>query len=535
MEEFDFIIVGAGSAGCVLANRLSANPDHRVLLLEAGGNDKSPLIHMPKGIGKLAKNPRHTWRFPVDQPRESGRPASEVWVRGKGLGGSSSINGMIYIRGHPEDYEAWGAAVGPGWGWADMKTAFRAIEDHELGVSDARGAGGPVHIGVGTLRNGLTEAMVSAGEQMGLTRKEDLNEGEQEGVGYYAYTIMNGRRVSSSRAFLDPVRHRKNLTIVTNAPVSRILFEGRRARGLVCRIGREDVIFHTRREIILSAGTICSPKILQLSGVGPGKHLRSVGVEVVYDSPDVGSRMREHLGFALPHRLTGSPGLNGKFRGMGLLGSVLQYYLFRTGVMATGPYEVGAFVRTDPSGSRPDAQLFLGAYTFDRGKDNFPVSLDKVEKEPGFTIYGQMLRLTSEGTLRITTPDPAGQLSIAPNWLSTEHDRRVAVAMVKYMRRYVRQPALRPFIARELAPGDGCQTDEEILQAVRRLSSCGLHAVATCRMGHDTAAVVDGHLRVRGVEGLRVADCSVMPSPISGNTNGPAMALGWRAADLILG
>ena len=532
--DFDYIIVGAGSSGCVLAERLSVDPNNLILLLEAGGSNRSPLVSMPKGIAKLASDPAHAWHYPVTQSRGVDGARPEVWARGKGLGGSSAINGMIYTRGQPDDYNDWRMAGGTGWGWSDMKRVFMTMEDHALGADDQRGAGGPLHVEAGTLRYPVAEALIKAGEQMGLPRRDDLNREDQEGVGYYSHTIRNGRRVSAAVAFLTPARRRRNLHVVTGAMAERIVFTGRRAVGVACRVNGETVTYRARGEIIVAAGAIQSPVLLQLSGVGPADHLRSLGIEVVSDSVDVGARLREHLGYTMPYRLVGTAGLNHRFQGLGLVGSVLQYYLRRSGPLATGVFEIGAFVRTDPSSTRPDVQLYGGAFNFAIANKSDGVPGGAIDTVPGVSLYSQMLRLTSEGTIRITAPDPRAPLEIMPNWLSTDYDQHLAVATVRLMRRYMTQRAIAPYLGEELAPGAECVSDEDILAAVRANATCGLHAVGSCRMGGDNSAVVDARLRVQGVEGLRVVDCSIAPAPVSGNTSGPAMAIGWRGAELIL-
>lgn len=506
-----------------------------MLVLEAGGNDYHPFVTMPKGMAKLVRRPDFTWTFPVRQPRRPDMPANEVWIRGKALGGSSSINGMIYSRGHPEDYEEWNTLGGPGWGWQDMKRVYRQIERHELGPADHRGGSGPLPVQTGQFRYDIAESLIRAGEEFGLTRKEDLNDETLEGIGYYNHNIHNGKRMSAARVFLRPAMKRDNVTVVLNAHVRRVVIDQGFAVGVECDVAGREETFSCRGEVILSAGTILSPKILQLSGIGPAEVLQQAGVPVVRDSPDVGRRMREHLGFSMPHRFKNGRGINHRFRGLGLVASVMQYYLTRGGPMATGPFEVGAFVRSMPGANRPDTQLYMGAFSYERTEGTRPVQLSTPDKEPGITIYGQLLNLTSEGEVMIGSADPDIPPAITPNWLQTEYDQKAVIQMVKTMRRFVRETGASRYFAEELIPGSHVRTDEEILDAVLHGATSGLHGTGTCRMGRDEGSVVDHELKVRGVKGLRVADCSIMPSLVSGNTNAPAMAVGWRASELILG
>jgi choline dehydrogenase-like flavoprotein len=520
VTSFDYVIVGAGSAGCVLARRLSDDPRTTVLLIEAGPA-AARLVDVPMGYVRMHRDPRVVWHLPL---------AAGEWpgglIGGKVLGGTSAINSMLYVRGQPEDYDGWAAAGAPGWSWSDMLPCFKAMEDHELGASAVRGGGGPLRVTVQRGGDVVCEALVRAGVALGLPRREDLNGLDQEGVGYFPVTLARGRRISAARAFLDPIKGRANLTILTDALVTRVLCTGTRAVGVACTQQTVASRFDARREVIVCAGALQSPKLLQLSGIGPGDHLRALGVPVVCDSPGVGANLQDHWGLRLQHRLLRTRGHNARLRGVGLWGSRLRYMLSRTGTLAaTGP-EVGAFAKVTPGAVLPDAELQFARMSFDP-------ATGAIERRPGLQCAVRSLRQESRGSVTLRSADPSAPPVIRGNFLSAEADCALAVRMVAYARRFLRDPALREHVGEETFPGPRCQSPDEVIDVCRRAGTPGSHFAGTCRMGEDRLAVVDPKLRVRGVHGLRVVDGSIMPTVVSGNTNGPIMAIAWRAAELI--
>lgn len=521
---FDYVIVGAGSAGCVLADRLSRDGRHTVLVIEAGPVDADPFIRMPMGLFNVIQDPKRRWLYMLEPDPVSG--VVHGWTRGRLLGGSSSINGMLYFRGQPEDYDDWEAEGCAGWGWKHMLPVFRAMEDHELGDDGVRGVGGPLHISIHRDRTPLTESIIAAGAEMGLPIREDLNRPDQEGIGYSPRTIRNGRRVSAADAFLKPARKRRNVTIVTDTFVERILFNGTRATALACVKNGLNVTYRANREIILAAGALQSPVLLQQSGVGPASHLASLGITVVADRRDVGRNLREHKMITMNLNVR-AHSLNRELQGWRKYANGARYFMTRGGPLAS-TYEVNAFARTRTGLDRPDAQLTFWALTADRS-----CAGSKPEDHPGLMFMGYPLRTDSRGELKIRSRDPQEMPSIQANFLSTRHDLDTIVSLFRYVRELTAKPQLARFITGETWPGSNVQSDDEIIAAAHQDGAC-MHTVGTCRMGSDDESVLDPRLRVRGVSGLRVVDCSSMPTQVSSNPNGPVMALAWRAADMIL-
>lgn len=511
--SFDYIIVGAGSAGCVLADQLTADGRHKVLLIEEGGEGRSLFVAMPKGFARVSATPSMMSFIPTTP---HGDIPPEVWIRGKMLGGSSAVNGMMYFRGHPQDYDDWAEAGATGWGWNNMKGAFEKTEDRLLPAATRK-------------RSDLGERVIAAAERMGIPRVENLNSENQFGVAYAPRTIRNGFRNSAAKVFLKPARKRPNLHVETGVKIERVIFHERRAIGVVGRRAGREVRFKASREVILSAGALASPQILQRSGIGPANQLRALGINPLCDSPGVGSNLLEHRLLMMHYRLSIPIGANADLRGLGLVRSALRYVLSRSGVLADGAYDVGAFFKTHASLDRPDCELLMAPFGFTvdaKGKVGVP-------GYDSFHMFGYPLRSRSQGSILIGGLDPAVPATIRPNYLADPYDMTVTVAMFRFLRRLASMPPLSDVIAEELSPGKTIDSDEEIITAFRTRGQPGLHACGTVAMG-DQSAPLDPALRVRGVQGLRVVDASVMPTMVSANTNGPVMAVGWRAGELIL-
>jgi len=533
-QQFDFIIIGAGSAGCVLADKLSLDSRSSVLLVEAGPSDSHPMIHMPKGFPKIAASKLHAWTYEA-RPGAEGAQSTQSWISGRMLGGSSSLNGMQYQRGHSEDYDHWERDLGlTGWGWKTMSRVFRTMEDHELGDDGTRGAGGPLSISVSKNKTFVMDKLIEAGKQVGLPYHDDPNTADHEGIGPINATIKKGRRWSSAKAFLEKAMSRSNLSVRTEMVVTRILFDGNRATGIEVLKDGQKIRFLANREVILSAGTLNTTKLLQLSGVGDREKLESLGIPVVRHLPGVGRNLREHVVLLMQFRLSQNISQNPQYSGYRLMLHAARYLLSRSGLLASTPYDLAAFVKTGAGLERPDVTLVAAAMSVDlKAWKGFSGGI-KLEKEPGIQILGYATQPQSQGSVSITSSDPDAPLDIVHNFLAHPSDQKTAIATIRYIRNLLSQPAILPYIKAETLPGNAVSSDAEILAFCHMIGGPGYHVAGTCKMGTDDLSVTDARLRVHGLTGLRIADLSIAPTLTSGNTNGPAMAIGWRAAELIL-
>ena len=528
--EYDYIIVGAGSAGCLLANRLSADADKRVLLLEAGGRDNWIWFHIPVGYLFAIGNPRSDWMFKTEpEPGLNGRSLN--YPRGKVIGGSSAINAMIYMRGQAADYDHWRQLGLAGWGWDDVLPYFKRHENHFLGESDTHSVGGEWHISAPRVRWDLLDAFRAAAEQAGIKSIPDFNRGDNEGICAFHVNQKRGRRVSTARAFLKPVLHRSNLRLETGCLAEGIIFDGKRAAGVRWR---QDGVTRTARcrgEVILSAGSIGSTQILLLSGIGPAAQLREHGVDVVADRPGVGANLQDHLQLRLIYKVDGITTLNERYHSrFGFAGMLAEYALLRRGPLTMAPSQLGLFTRSDPDQERANLQYHVQ-----------PLSLDRfgepLHKFPAFTASVCNVRPTSRGFVRLHSRDPGEAPAIAPHYLSTDADRRIAIASLRLTRRIAAQPALKPFHPEEYLPGTNVRDDDDagLLKAAGDIGTTIFHPIGTAKMGlpSDPMMVVDQRLRVAGIERLRVIDASVMPTITSGNTNAPTMMIAEKGAAML--
>jgi choline dehydrogenase len=523
---FDYVIVGAGTAGCVLANRLSADPKTSVLILEAGGKDSWIWIHIPIGYLYTQNNPRTDWCFKTEpEPGLNGRALN--YPRGRVLGGCSSINGMIYMRGQARDYDGWRQQGNRGWGWDDVLPYFKKSEDHALGADEMHGAGGEWRIEQQRLSWEILDAFRDAAAEVGIPKITDFNRGDNEGCAYFQVTQRKGVRWSTAKAFLRPALGRPNLTVLTGAQVTRLLFEGRRAAALRFRHDGQDKRASAGREVLLAGGAVGSPQLLQLSGVGPAALLQDLGIPVVHAQDGVGANLQDHLQirtvFKVQHTRTLNEQAN-SFLGRAWMG--LEYALFRRGPLTMAPSQLGAFAKSDPARETPDLEYHVQPLSLDRFGD-------PLHPFPAFTASVCNLRPESRGTVRIKSRQPGAAPAIAPNYLATETDRLVAAAAIRLTRRICGAQALARFEPQEFLPGAALESDEELAKAAGTIGTTIFHPVGTCKMGHDPLAVVDDRLRVRGVDGLRVVDASIMPTITSGNTNAPVIMIAEKAADMI--
>jgi choline dehydrogenase len=526
-DSFDYVIVGAGTAGCVLANRLTASGRHRVLLLEAGGNDRHIWIHIPLGYGKLFTNRKVNWLY-TSEPEPELNNRRIIQPRGKVLGGSSSINGLLYIRGQPADFDHWRQLGNSGWSFEDVLPYFRRAEDQQRGEDALHGVGGPLAVSDVCEPHPLCEAFIEAAQQASFPRNDDFNGPTQEGAGYFQLTARRGRRWSTAVGYLRPARRRRNLAVVSNALASRILFSGRRAVGIEYRRGDTAHVAHANAEVIVAGGTFNSPQLLQLSGLGPAALLQSLGIDVIADMPGVGAELQDHLQVRMQYRCTERITMNDVIHSWRhRTGAGLRYILFRRGLLAIGAGYAGGFFRTSPLAATPDVQVHFIIFSADTAGAT-------LHSFPGFIASVCQLRPESRGFVRITSTDPRQPPAIQPRYLSSQSDRDTVVAGMKLLRQIMQQPTMRRYIAEERAPDPRCTSDAELLAFARATGTTVFHPTSTCRMGSDPTAVVDERLRVRGVERLRVVDGSIMPTVVSGNTNAAIVTIAEKGADMIL-
>lgn len=527
--EADYVVVGAGSAGCVVAARLSEDPSVRVVLLEAGGPDRNLWIHIPLGYGKTIADPSVNWCYETEaEPGTDNRRM--LWPRGKVLGGSSSINGLLYVRGQHADFDHWRQLGNAGWAWEDVLPYFRRSEGR-IGdtAGGLHGEDGPLSVSDITERHPLCEAYVKAANAVGIPSTADFNGPAQEGVGYYQTTSRRGLRVSAARAFLRPAMKRANLRVITHAQAERVLFAGRRATGVTfSRAGVRQTVRATR-EVVLSGGAINSPQLLMLSGVGPAEHLSEHGIEVRHDLPGVGQNLQDHYQTRFAYRCTEAITVNDIMSSrLRMAGVGLQYLLTRGGPLSISAGQVGIFTRSRPELSAPDLQFHFIIFSADRPAEG-------LHKFPGFTQNVCQLRPESRGEIRLKSADPLAHAAIYPNYLSAGIDRQAMVDGLKLSRAIAAQQPIRGYIAGEYLPGEAVRSDDELLAYARAYGGTIYHPCGTARMGADAMAVVDAELRVHGLQGLRVADASVMPTLVSGNTNAACIMIGEKAADLMRG
>jgi len=527
--EADYVVVGAGSAGCVVAARLSEDPTVRVVVLEAGGKDSNIWIHVPIGYGKTIVDPSVNWMYQTE-PDPGANNRKLFWPRGKVLGGSSSINGLLYVRGQPADYDHWRQLGNQGWAWDDVLPYFKRSEGR-VGPGDdtLRGRDGPLSVIDFQARSRLSEAYVQSAVQVGIPRNDDYNGAEQEGVGYYQNTMKNGRRWSAHRAFLKPAMKRPNLRVITHAQAERVLLAGRRAVGVAYRQGGTSHTIRATREVILCGGAINSPQLLMLSGIGPAAHLAAMGIESAHDLPGVGQNLQDHYQVRFVYKCTEAITVNDIMMSparMAIMG--LQYALFRTGPLTASAGQVGIFTKSRPGLEAPDIQFHFIGFSADRPGEG-------LHKFSGFSQNICQLRPESRGEILLKSPDPLAAPAIHPNYLSADIDRAVLMDGLKLGRRIAQQAPMRAFIASEHLPGEAVQTDAEMLEYARNYGGTIFHPIGTAKMGRDAMAVVDEQLRVHGITGLRVADAAVMPTMVSGNTNAACIMIGEKCADLVRG